>query len=28
MVVTTRRFTLGIPGAATVWNVVVVPPAK
>jgi hypothetical protein len=28
MVITTRRFTLGIPGAATVWNVVVVPPAK
>ena len=28
MVVTTRRFTLGIPSAATVWNVVVVPPAK
>ena len=28
MVVTTRRFTLGIPGAATAWNVVVVPPAK
>jgi hypothetical protein len=28
MVVTTRRFTLGIAGAATVWNVVVVPPAK
>lgn len=28
MVITTRRFTLGIAGAATVWNVVVVPPAK
>jgi 4-amino-4-deoxy-L-arabinose transferase-like glycosyltransferase len=28
MVITTRRFTLGIPGAATVWNVVVVPPAR
>jgi hypothetical protein len=28
MVVTTRRFTLGIAGAATVWNIVVVPPAK
>ncbi len=28
MVITTRRFTLGIPGAATVWNVFVVPPAK
>lgn len=28
MVITTRRFTLGIPGAATVWNVVVMPPAK
>jgi hypothetical protein len=28
MVVTTRRFTLGIASAATAWNVVVVPPAK
>ena len=28
MVVTTRRFILGKPGAATVWNVYVVPPAK
>src|SRR6195952_406191 len=28
MVITTRRFTLGIPGAATVWNIFVVPPAK
>src|ERR1700712_2220787 len=28
MVITPRRFTLGIPGAATVWNVVVVPPAR
>jgi 4-amino-4-deoxy-L-arabinose transferase-like glycosyltransferase len=28
MVITTRRFTLGIAGAATAWNVVVVPPAK
>jgi len=28
MVITTRRFSLGIPGAATVWNVVIVPPAK
>src|SRR3954447_23445904 len=28
MIVTTRRFTLGIPGAATAWNIFVVPPAK
>ena len=28
MVITTRRFILGVAGAATVWNVVVVPPAK
>ncbi|SDO01767.1 glycosyltransferase family 39 protein [Afipia sp. GAS231] len=28
MVVTTRRFTLGIAGAATAWNIFVVPPAK
>jgi 4-amino-4-deoxy-L-arabinose transferase-like glycosyltransferase len=28
MVITTRRFTLGIPGAATAWNIFVVPPAK
>jgi len=28
MVITTRRFTLGIAGAATVWNIFVVPPAK
>ena len=28
MVITTRRFTLGIAGAATAWNVVVVPPAR
>jgi hypothetical protein len=27
-VVTTRRFFLGTPGAATVWNIIVVPPAK
>jgi Dolichyl-phosphate-mannose-protein mannosyltransferase len=28
MVITTRRFFHGIPGAATAWNVVVVPPAE
>jgi 4-amino-4-deoxy-L-arabinose transferase-like glycosyltransferase len=28
MVMTTRRFFLGVPGVATVWNVIVVPPAK
>ena len=28
IVITTRRFTLGIPGAASVWDVFVVPPAK
>jgi hypothetical protein len=28
MVITTRRFFLGVPGAATAWNVIVVPPAK
>ena len=28
MVITTRRFTLGKAGAATAWNVYVVPPAK
>ena len=28
MVVTTRRFFLGMPGTATVWNIIVVPPAK
>jgi hypothetical protein len=28
MVITTRRFTLGKPGAATAWNIFVVPPAK
>ena len=28
MVVTTRRFFLGAPGAATAWNVILVPPAK
>ena len=28
MVITTRRFTLGKAGAATAWNIYVVPPAK
>jgi 4-amino-4-deoxy-L-arabinose transferase-like glycosyltransferase len=28
MVITTRRFTLGVAGAATAWNIFVVPPAK
>ena len=28
IVVTTRRFVLGMPGAASVWNVFIVPPAK
>ncbi|CAN7619033.1 glycosyltransferase family 39 protein [Bradyrhizobium sp. LjRoot220] len=28
MVITTRRFFLGKPGAATIWNVYVVPPEK
>jgi len=28
MVITTRRFFLGVPGAASVWNVFLVPPAK
>ena len=28
MVITTRRFFLGKPGAATAWNVIIVPPAK
>jgi hypothetical protein len=28
MVITTRRFFLGVPGAATVWNIILVPPAK
>jgi hypothetical protein len=28
MVVTTRRFFLGVPGPATAWNIIVVPPAK
>jgi 4-amino-4-deoxy-L-arabinose transferase-like glycosyltransferase len=28
IVVTTRRFFLGIPGPATAWNVTIVPPAK
>jgi hypothetical protein len=28
MVITTRRFVLGMPAAASVWNVFVVPPAK
>jgi hypothetical protein len=28
MVITTRRFFLGVAGAATVWNVFVVPPIK
>ena len=28
MVITTRRFFLGSPGVATVWNVFLVPPAK
>ena len=28
MVITTRRFFLGAPGVATVWNIFVVPPAK
>jgi 4-amino-4-deoxy-L-arabinose transferase-like glycosyltransferase len=28
MVITTRRFFLGMPGAATAWNVIVVPPAQ
>ena len=28
IVVTTRRFVLGMPGAASVWNIFIVPPAK
>jgi hypothetical protein len=28
IVVTTRRFVLGTPGAASVWNIFIVPPAK
>jgi hypothetical protein len=28
MVITTRRFFLGMPGPATAWNIIVVPPAK
>jgi hypothetical protein len=28
MVITTRRFFLGVPGAATAWNIILVPPAK
>lgn len=28
MVITTRRFLLGLPGPATAWNIYVVPPAK
>ena len=28
MVITTRRFFLGMPGPATAWNVYIVPPAK
>jgi len=28
IVVTTRRFFLGMPGAATAWNIFIVPPAK
>ena len=28
MVITTRRFFLGMPGVATAWNVFIVPPAK
>ena len=28
IVVTTRRFFLGMPGPATAWNVIIVPPAK
>jgi hypothetical protein len=28
MVITTRRFFQGVAGAATAWNVVIVPPAK
>lgn len=28
IVVTTRRFFLGLPGAASVWNIYIVPPAK
>jgi hypothetical protein len=28
IVVTTRRFFLGMPGAASVWNIFIVPPAK
>jgi hypothetical protein len=28
IVVTTRRFFLGMPGAASSWNIYIVPPAK
>ena len=28
MVMSTRRFLLGMPGPATAWNVYIVPPAK
>jgi 4-amino-4-deoxy-L-arabinose transferase-like glycosyltransferase len=28
MVVTSRRFFLGLPGPTTVWNIIIVPPAK
>ena len=28
MVMTTRRFFLGMPGPATAWNIFIVPPAK
>jgi hypothetical protein len=28
MVITTRRFFLGMPGPATAWNIIVVPPAR
>jgi len=28
MVMTTRRYFLGMPGPATAWNIVIVPPAK
>jgi hypothetical protein len=28
MVMTTRRFFLGMPGPATAWDIFIVPPAK